>query len=372
MRIHPRPLLLVTGVLVIVLGFAAALGATITSARSMPVDLNAPVPAAAHLQLEITPRLQDIFAGDTANLTVTITNDGGAAVSGLSTSGSSISACNKNSLGSLAAGQSTSYTCQKSSVGESSLEVMTVSGSAVGVGSYQQTSDAFIKVSKPELIIIKRPTNQVVRPGGTARFTIGIRNEGPTVLANVRVLDSAAPDCEFDPAVPLNLAPGERREYTCSLTNVDAQTTSVATVQGTNPGNGSLNQASDASWIDVLDLQAGLVGVPAQVDEPGAEVTFTASVTNPSGVPLTLIGLSTNKFGNLFDQGNELVPAVTNNCLPGGAPIIVPPNGAGVACNFVAVVSGQPSDFSVVLTACRPDGRSGRSQRDDEHNHQDQ
>ena len=329
----------------------AVFGLNQTSASYTPDAPEAPAPSGAHLRLDITPQLQDLFAGGTANLTVNIVNDGGVVVSNLSTSGSSISTCNKNGLGALNPGESTSYSCQQTNVGESSLEILKVTGTASGVGSYEQTSDAFIKVSKPELIIIKLPTNQTVRPGGTARFTMVVRNEGNTVLANVKVIDNAAPDCGLDPAVPLNLAPGERREYTCRLDGVVAPVTTVATVQGVNPGNQSLNQASDVAWVEVLNLGANLSSTPTSVEEPGNEVVFKATVNNPGSVPVNLVGLTTNKYGNLFDQGNELVPAATNGCLTGPGPITIPPNGGSVSCDFVALVSGQPSDFSVILTA---------------------
>jgi hypothetical protein len=331
--------------------FATARGVTAES----PLSPDVPVPRSAHLQLTLSPRSQDLFSGDTAELTVTIVNTGGVTVSGLATTGSSFPNCNKGSLGALAPGQSTSYTCSRANVGDSSLEVLTVSGQAAGGGLYQQTANAFVKVSKPELIIIKRPTTQTVRPGGTARFVIVIRNEGPTPLANVKVIDPQAPDCGLDPAVPLNLGPGERREYSCSLPNVQAPVATVATVQGTNPGDNTLTQASDIGWVEVLNLGATLTAVPVAVDEPGGEVTFTARVINPGSIPLELVGLTTNKFGNLFDPGNELVPASTNECLPGVEPIAVSPNGGSVSCDFVALVSGQPSDFSVVLTALAED-----------------
>lgn len=351
MKQHRTSLGLVIVLFVLAAGSWVVVAAVSGSPGPIPIEPQAPQPVSPHLQLTITPRLQDLFPGDTANLTVDIVNDGGATINALSTSGSSIPACNKTGLGSLAPGETTSYSCSRSSVGQSSLEVITVSGQAPGFGAYQQTANAFIKVSQPDLIIIKRPTTQTVRPGGTARFSVVVRNEGASVLSNVKVLDPAAPDCGLDPAVPLNLAPGERREYTCRLDDVQSPVAAVATAQGLNPGTGALSQASDIAWVEVLNLAATLSAVPASVEEPGGEVTFTAHLANPGSVPLELVGLNTNKFGNLFDPGNELVPATTNGCLPGLNPIVVPAHSGSVSCDFVALVSGQPSDFSVVLTA---------------------
>ncbi|MEZ4516718.1 MAG: hypothetical protein R3C44_07730 [Chloroflexota bacterium] len=77
-------------------------------------------------------------------------------------------------------------------------------------GPTHASSDAFIKVSKPELIIIKRPTNQTVRPSGRRGSPTGIRSEGTGVLANVKVVDENAPDCGLNPSVPINLAPEEQ------------------------------------------------------------------------------------------------------------------------------------------------------------------
>lgn len=316
------------------------------------VGTNAPAPLLPHLQVAITPRLQDVAVGGTASLNVTITNDGGAPLRSIQTSNASISSCNKNDLGSLNPGESTSYSCQASGVSESSLQTITASAQLAGGGSVSQTSDAFIRVAKPEIAILKRPEVQTVRRGGTANFTIVIFNTSPTaVLTNVKVLDSAVPDCAFDPAVPLTLLPSQSYDYACRLSNVQKATTSVATVQATIAGSGAFSQASDVAWVNMIDLKAALTSVPAAVPEPGGEVEFTATVTNPGSTPLKLVGLSTNKFGNLFDPGNEMVPAAGNQCLLGAEDILVPPNNGSVSCTFVALVAGQPSDFTVVLTA---------------------
>lgn len=328
-----------------------ALAAALAGSMNLPLAPDVPMPAGTHLQVTIAPRLVDIFAGEAVNFTVTIVNDGAVTVSDLNSSGTSLPNCNRSNLGTLDPGQTASYSCQKTGVSASSLEILSVTGSVAASGDYTQKADAFIRVSKPDLIILKRPTFQTVRQGDTARFSIVIRNEGTSALTNVKVLDTAAPDCGLDPVIPLNLAPGERREYTCRLDDVAAPVAAVATFQGTNPGDGSINQVSDIAWVDVLDLGASLQSDPPAVSEPGAEVTFTVSITNPGSIPLTLTGLTTNKYGNLFDPGNELVPASTNECLPGLSPIAVPPYGGGVSCDFVAPVGGQPSDFSVILTA---------------------
>jgi hypothetical protein len=302
------------------------------------------------------PRVQEFFAGDDANFTVSITNTGTVALQGVSVTNATTTGCNRSGLGPLAPGQSTSYTCTRENVNTSFLNVLEATGTADGGATDSHVANAFVKVLTPDLRITKRPTTQSVLPGATARFTVVIFNTSlDTVLIDVEVDDSAVNDCDREPVVPLNLGPGESIDYSCQQTNIQSPLTSVVTVTAIDPLSGDVLTASDVAWVDVLDVAATLVPQPNTVAEPGAPVVFPVGLINEGSMPLTLTGLTTNQFGNVLNSGNDAIDPAHNTCLPQPGLPTIQPYGGSYTCSFTAVVQGQPSDFSVILTATAKD-----------------
>ncbi len=302
------------------------------------------------------PRVQEFFAGDDATFTVSITNTGTIALQGVSVTNATTPACNRSGLGPLAPGQSTTYNCMRENVNTSFLNVLEAIGTADGGATDSHVTNAFVKVLTPDLRITKRPTTQAVLPGATARFTVVIFNTSlDTVLIDVEVDDSAVNDCDRDPVVPLNLGPGESIDYSCQQTNIQSPLTSVVTVTAIDPLSGGQLTASDVAWVDVLDIAASLTPQPNTVAEPGAPVVFHVGLINEGSTPLTLTGLATNQFGNVLDSGNDAIDPAHNTCLPQPSLPVIQPYGGSYTCSFTAVVQGQPSDFSVILTATAKD-----------------
>jgi len=335
----------------------AALGVAWGSARRVQAQAGGTSADAGPLILVgQKPRLQEFFAGDDANFTVTITNTGTVALQGVSVSNATTSSCNRSDLGPLAPGATTSYSCSRENVDTSFLNELQATGVANGGASDSHVTNAFVKVLGPDLRITKRPTTQAVLPGATARFTIVIFNTSlDTFLTDIEVNDSIVNDCDRDPIVPLNLAPGESIDYACQQNNVQSPLTSVATVTAIDPLSGNVLTASDVAWVDVLNMTASLIPQPNAVAEPGAPVTFHVSLVNTGSIPLTLMGLTTNRFGNVLDSGNDALDPADNTCLPQASLPVIQPYGGSYTCSFVAVVQGQPSDFSVILTAMAKD-----------------
>ena len=335
----------------------AALGVAWGSTRQVEAQADGTATDAGPLILVgQKPRLQEFFAGDDATFTVGITNTGTVALQGVSVSNATTPSCNRTDLGPLAPGQSTSYTCSRSDVETSFLNELEATGTANGGASDSHVADAFVKVLAPDLRITKRPTTQAVQTGATARFTIVIFNTSlDTFLTDVEVDDSIVNDCDRDPIVPLNLAPGESIDYSCQQNNVQAPLTSVAVVTAMDPLSGDVLMASDVAWVDVLDMTAGLIPQPNAVAEPGAPVTFRVSLVNTGSSLLTLTGLATNQFGNVLDSGNDAIDPAHNTCLPQPSLPTIQPYGGSYTCSFVANVQGQPSDFSVILNATARD-----------------
>lgn len=316
-----------------------------------PADTAPAATTAVHLLAGQKPRIQEISAGDNAAFTVSITNTGTVVLENVAVTNATTPSCNRIEVGPLAAGQSTSYTCQRDDVEASFLNDLTVTGTAGG-SSATYDSNAFVQVQSPDLRIIKNPTTQVVRPGATAFFSISVLNTSTDVtLTNIHVDDNLIDSCDLDPGVSINLSPGEDIDYNCSQANVQLPLTTIATTSGTNPENDEVLFAADVAWVEILNLTAAISAQPTSVVEPGAPVTFTINLVNSGSVPATLIELTTNQFGNLLNPGNSLVDPVHNTCLPQASLPMIPPHGGSFRCSFLALVSGQPSSFSVILNA---------------------
>lgn len=339
--------LLIGAVLFISLGVAAGLA----SARPAPGDSPAATTATGPLIISgQKPRFQDFFAGGNAVFTVSITNTGSINFQTVTVSDAVSPDCNRGDLGALAPGQSTSYTCTRANVTESYLNELQANGTTTDT-TVSHRSNAFVKVLKQELRITKTPQVQTIRHGATAYFTVKLFNTSDSVITIEEVDDSLVDDCDRLPTITINLDPAESVDYPCSISNVQAPLATVATVRARNPATSEEYIASDVAWVEILNLQAGMTPQPTALPEPGGPVTYTINLVNSGSVPVTLVGLTTNKFGNILDPGNSLVEAATNNCLPQPTLPTLPPYGGSYECRFVALVEGQPSDFSAILTA---------------------
>ena len=305
------------------------------------------------------PRLQEFFAGNDATFTVGVTNTGTVALQTVTTNATTPS-CNRSNVGPLAPGQSTTYTCIAADVAGSFLNEIQATGTAEGGAADTHVANAFVNVLNPDLRITKSPVNQIVRPGATAFFTIVIFNSSPDVImANVTV-DDSTDACDFDPVVAVNIAPLDSIDYSCRQTNVQSPSTSVVTVRAVDPTNGDVYQATNAAWVEMINVAAELIPQPNSVPEPGAAVTFHVNLVNTGSVPVTLTGLTTNQYGNILDAGNSSVDPAFNTCLPQTSLPIIQPYGGAYTCSFKAQVAGEPSDFSVILTATARD-QSGQT-----------
>lgn len=314
--------------------------------------------AVVHLSIAQTPRLhENVSPGDDVDFSVIITNSGTVRLESISVTNSVATDCNRNNAGPLDPGATTTYSCEVDNVKDSFLNVITAEGSAASSAAVTNRTDAFVQVEKPGIRIFKRPDTQTVTRGSTARFTIAVLNTSSSeILTNVRITDSLVPDCSFDPPLGFNLAPGDSRDYPCSFPDVQAAFAGVATVEATALTSGSAISAADVGWVELLDLQATIRNDPASVPEPGSLVTFTITVNNGGSIPLTLRSLATNQFGDVMNAGNPLIEAGSNSCLPSPTPPSLPPSGGVFECSFVAAVAGQPSNFSVILTAAAESG----------------
>jgi len=132
-------------------------------------------------------------------------------------------------IGSLAVGESESYSCTVENVTEGFTNVATVTGED---GDLTVTDDDPSTVKIPAIAIRKQAEGadtRTVISGSDVTFDIVVTNTGDVDLTNVEVSDPLVPDCD---RVIGSLAVGESESYSCTVENVTEGFTNIAAVTG--------------------------------------------------------------------------------------------------------------------------------------------
>jgi hypothetical protein len=106
--------------------------------------------------------------------------------------------------------------------------------------------------SKTGISLVTYPTSQIVAEGGTARFTIVVRNSGDVELTRVAVGDRRSPNCNRRLA---RLPAGASFSYTCRHAGMTKGLESVAIASGSAP-EGRQVSASDRVLVKVTPHSA--------------------------------------------------------------------------------------------------------------------
>ncbi len=206
-------------------------------------DVNeTPLVIKPHISISKSPDAQTILIGQTANFTITVTNDGDSTLTNVVVTDALAPGCARTSadipgLASMAPGATITYTCTLANVTASFTNIAIATGTPpVGPPVSAQDTAAVTAVAPathPAITIVKNPKSQTVTRGGTATFTITVTNTGDVALTNVRVSDPLSPNCNRTIGT---LAPGASSSYTCTRANVAANFTNVAVASGTAGG----------------------------------------------------------------------------------------------------------------------------------------
>ncbi|MHB0875750.1 MAG: DUF7507 domain-containing protein [Anaerolineae bacterium] len=253
----------------------------------------APTPA---LTLDKTTTATGYAAvGDSISYSYLLTNSGNVALSGPFTVADDKATVTCPDTASLA--PSGTITCSASyTITQADLNVGSVTNKATATGSFGSTpvtSNEATQTVTAEvsalLSIVKTATNPIVNSGGTVTFSITVTNDGNVDLTDVTVDDPLASDC--DETIGALAATDAAYSYTCTLTNVTADFTNTATVIGTTPLGGTVTD-SDTAAVDVRPtISVAKTASASSVPEPGADVTYTVTVTNDSNEPVTITSL---------------------------------------------------------------------------------
>ncbi|MFN8453778.1 MAG: hypothetical protein U0401_03755 [Anaerolineae bacterium] len=313
-----------------------------------------------------TPDTQTVQSGDTVTFTITVSNTGDVDLSSVVVGDPLVSDCDRT-LGTLATGAITSYTCSLANVTTSFTNTAIVTGTPPTGSVVTDTDDAQIEVIHPAIAIAKTPDLQTITSGDTVTFTITVSNTGDVDLTGVVVGDTLAPTCGRNIGT---LTTGAITSYTCSLANVTADFTNTAVVTGTPPA-GSVVTHTDTAQVDVTLPGIAIAKTPdLQTVSSGGTVTFTITVTNTGDVDLssvvvgdTLAPACSRTIGTLTMVQSLPIPALpfshvtadfTNTAIVTGTP----PTGPNVNDTDDAVVDvvspGLAVDKSVALAAVVP------------------
>jgi uncharacterized repeat protein (TIGR01451 family) len=195
-----------------------------------------------HISVAKSPDAQTILIGQTANFTITVTNDGNATLTNVVVTDALAPGCARTSadipgLALMAPGATLTYTCSLANVTTSFTNIAVATGHPpLGPDVSAQDTAAVTVVAPathPAITIVKNPKSQTVTRGGTANFTITVTNTGDVALTNVTVSDPLSPNCNRTIGT---LAPGASTSYTCTRANVTANFTNVAVASGTAGG----------------------------------------------------------------------------------------------------------------------------------------
>jgi uncharacterized repeat protein (TIGR01451 family) len=145
-------------------------------------------------------------------------------------------------------------------------------------------ADSNTAVSDVKIILLRltldiSPTTQTIAKGGTAVFSIVVRNAGNVALKSVQLRDSLAPGCNRNWST---LNPNTGRTLSCTVSNVQADFLNKATVTGSD-NSGNETTAEDTARVEVENPDIRIVKGPStQTVLNGETARFSIFVLNPS------------------------------------------------------------------------------------------
>ncbi|MCP4304893.1 MAG: DUF11 domain-containing protein, partial [bacterium] len=300
------------------------LGGSVSDDDSADVDVIAPA-----ISITKDPANQQVLAGQDATFTITVTNTGDVDLSAVAVTDVSAPVCD-NAIGALAVGQAITYSCDVTAISDFT-NTAAVSGLDPLGSPVSDSDDADVDVIAPDIQIEKTPDLQYVVAGSDVTFTITVTNTGDVDLTDIAVTDVQAPVCDTTVG---DLAAGASTSYDCIVTGVTADFTNTASVVGTHPAGGTVND-DDTADVDVIDPAISLTKDPAtQQILAGQDAAFTITVTNNGDSPLTNVTIT-----------DARAPACD---------AVIPALGAGasatVNCTAPSVMSGFTNTAAVVGT----------------------
>ncbi|MGA9595605.1 MAG: hypothetical protein WBV06_05590, partial [Acidimicrobiia bacterium] len=259
------------------------LGNPVADSDTAAVDVIGPA-----ITIDKTPDLQTVAAGGTVTFDITVTNTGDVSLSNVAVTDALASGCD-TTIGTLAAGASTTYSCTMTAGTNDFTNTATVTADDPLGNPVTDSDIADVTVVNPAITIDKTPDSQQIVAGETATFDITVTNTGDVDITDVTVSDPLAPNCNGSFA---SLATGASETYSCTMTTGGTDFTNTATVTGNDPLANPVTD-SDTAAVDVIDPGIDIQKTPdLQQAVAGSTVTFDITVTNNGDVDLANVAVS--------------------------------------------------------------------------------
>jgi uncharacterized repeat protein (TIGR01451 family) len=240
------------------------------------------------IDIQKTPDLQTVLAGDDVTFTIRVENTGDVDLTNVTVTDALAPACDAT-FASVAVGSVQTYDCTVTNVTADFINTASVAGDHAAGGTVTDHDTAAVDVVGPAIAIAKGPNPQQVVAGGTVTFDITVTNTGDVALSDVAVTDGAAPLCNNTIGA---LAIGETVTYSCDLANVAADFTNIASVVGTHPASSTVSD-DDSADVDVINPAVEVLKTPdSQQATAGSTVSFDITVTNTGDVDLTDVSVT--------------------------------------------------------------------------------
>jgi len=304
---------------------------------------------------------QSVNPGGTVTWTIVVTNSGNVDLENVAVTDPNGPDC-ANTIGSLASGASTNYTCSVSNVTAGFTNTASVTGDPVGGGSSVSDSDpSSVTLTGPSIDIEKSTNGQdadsapgpTIAVGGAVNWSYVVTNTGDVGLTGISVTDDqgVTVNCPSD-----TLAAGASITCTASGTATMGQYANVGTATGQPDGGGSSVSDTDPSHYFGRNFDLSIVkshGQQLLVPEGGV-VVFTLSYQNTGNVDLTGVVITETVPTNTTFSASDSTAGWT---CAGGAP-------AGTSCTFTvgSVAAGGSGQVLFGLTVdelVSPDPETG-------------
>jgi len=136
---------------------------------------------------------------------------------------------------------------------------------------------AVVEVLTP-LAVTVSPERQTVSMNKPAPLAITVKNTGDTVLTDLCITASNAPDCERAAGELRALAPGGSHTYDCETNALSTAQTEIITASAND--SRTKVTAQGRAFADVSPMVGITIDPPQQFRTPGQTATFTITVSN--------------------------------------------------------------------------------------------
>lgn len=272
--------------------------ATVAGKSALGADLTSTDTTVVHVPLlsvtkSASPTI--VAPGGTTTWTITVTNTGDVPLSTVSTTDALAASCSKASLGSLAVGASTTYTCTSTNITAGFTNSVTAQGTSGGVTA-TATATAPVQVRSLSITKTASPTT-ITAAGQSITYSFVVTNTGSAPLTSISVTDIPSAPAGPAPVVTCpttTLAVGASTTCTATYaaTQADVDNGSIvntASVSGTDSGGGTASATSAPATVAVTQSPAVTVtksASPATITAAGQSVTYSFVVTNTGNVTL--------------------------------------------------------------------------------------